>query len=340
MPKVSKSKKCVRSSVGEKANYSALNPPMQKLVLGTSSLRVSRLAYGCWRLADASNASKSKSEIRVAGKRAVIAAYEVGYTIFDHADIYGGGDAERIFGEVLRENPEMRDRISIVTKCGVRRSDDPPGSPYHYNLSGEYIIRSCEGSLKRLGIETIDVLLLHRADWLVDPEDVSGAFTKLKQSGKVRFFGVSNFRPSLVSALQTACPMPLVVNQVEISLCKLDAFEDGTLDQCLEKKITPMAWSPLGGGQLAEGAKRLLKSQKGYQIKKVVPLLDELAAQYGVTRSAVALAWLLKHPADIMPIVGSTNPQRIRDAARATKINLNREEWYRLLIAARGESLP
>jgi predicted oxidoreductase len=169
---------------------------------------------------------------------------------------------------------------------------------------------------------------------------VSGAFTKLKQSGKVRFFGVSNFRPSLVSALQTACPMPLVVNQVEISLCKLDAFEDGTLDQCLEKKITPMAWSPLGGGQLAEGAKRLLKSQKGYQIKKVVPLLDELAAQYGVTRSAVALAWLLKHPADIVPIVGSTNPQRIRDAARATKINLNREEWYRLLIAARGESLP
>ena len=313
---------------------------MGKLALGTSSLRVSRLAYGCWRLADSQNASESKSEIWAAGKRAVIAAYEAGYTLFDHADIYGNGEAEKIFGEALHENPEMRDRISIVTKCGVRRPDDPPGSPYHYNLSGEYIIRSCEGSLKRLGIETIDVLLLHRADWLVNPADVAGAFTKLKQSGKVRFFGVSNFRPSLVSALQTACPMPLVVNQVEISLCKLDAFEDGTLDQCLEKKITPMAWSPLGGGQLAEGAKRLLKSQEGYQIKKVVPLLDELAAQYGVTRSAVALAWLMKHPAGIVPIVGSTNPQRIRDAARAAKINLTREEWYRLLIAARGEQLP
>jgi len=310
------------------------------MALGTSSLRVGRLAYGCWRLADALNASEPKSEVRAAGKRAVIAAYEAGYTLFDHADIYGGGEAEKIFGEVLRENMGIRDRISIVTKCGVRRPDDPPGSPYHYNLSGEYIIRSCEGSLKRLGVETIDVLLLHRADWLVDPADVARAFTKLKQSGKVRFFGVSNFCPSLVGALQAACPMPLVANQVEISLCKLDAFEDGTLDQCLEKKITPMAWSPLGGGQLAEGAKRLLKSQEGYQTEKVLPLLDELAAQYGVTRPAVALAWLLKHPAGMMPIVGSTNPQRIRDAARASKINLSREEWYRLLIAARGEPLP
>jgi len=326
--------------VDEKASHNALNSPMQRLVLGTSSLCVSRLAYGCWRLANAKNASESKSEIRAAGKRAVIAAYEAGYTLFDHADIYGDGEAEKIFGEVLHENPEMRGRISIITKCGVRRLDDPSGSPYHYNLSGEYIIHSCEGSLKRLGIESIDVFLLHRADWLVDPADVAAASIKLKQSGKVRFFGVSNFRPSLVSALQAVCPMPLVANQVEISLCKLDAFEDGTLDQCLEEKITPMAWSPLGGGQLAEGAKRLLKSQKGYRTEEVLPLLDEFAMQHGVTRSAIALAWLLKHPAGIVPIVGSTNPQRIRDAARATGINLSREEWYRLLIAARGESLP
>jgi predicted oxidoreductase len=313
---------------------------MQTMTLGKSSLRMSRLAYGCWRLADTSNASKSKSEIWAAGKRAVIAAYDAGYTFFDHADIYGGGETEKIFGEWLRENPGMRDKISIVTKCGVRRPDDPPGSPYHYNLSGEYILRSCEGSLKRLGIETIDVLLLHRADWLVDPADVAGAFTKLKKSGKVRFFGVSNFRPSLVNVLQSTCPMPLVTNQIEISLCKLDAFEDGTLDQCLEKRIAPMAWSPLGGGQLAEGAKRLLKSQQGYQVKQVLPLLDTLAARHGVTRSAMALAWLMKHPAGIMPIVGSTNPQRIRAAARAAEINLSHEEWYQLLNAARGESLP
>jgi predicted oxidoreductase len=313
---------------------------MQTQILGTSSLKVSRLAYGCWRIADARNASETKSEIWTAGKRAVAAAYETGYTLFDNADIYGGGDAERIFGEALREIPGMRKRILIVTKAGVRRPDDPPGSPHHYNLSGEHIIRSCESSLKRMGVEVIDLFLLHRADWLIDPADVAEAFSKLQKSGKSRFFGVSNFRPSLVSALQAACPMPLVANQIEISLGKLDAFEDGTLDQCLKKKITPMAWSPLGAGQFADGAWRLMKSQEDYRTGGVLPLLDEFAKRRGVTRAAIALAWLLKHPAGIMPIVGSTNPQRIRDAARAAEITLSREEWYRLLNAARGVSLP
>ncbi len=313
---------------------------MQTVTLGSSSLRASRLAYGCWRLADAKGAGESKSEIWAAGKRAVIAAFEAGCTLFDNADIYGKSDAERIFGEALHEVPGMRERVSIVTKCGVRLPDDPPGSPSHYNLSGEHIIRSCEGSLQRLGVEVIDVLLLHRADYLMDPADVAAAFSKLKEAGKVRFFGVSNFRPSLVSALQSACPMPLVTNQIEISLGRLDAFEDGTLDQCLEKKMTPMAWSPLGAGQFVDGARWLMASQRGYRTEGVLPLLDEYAAQRGVKRSAVALAWLLKHPAGIMPIVGSTDPQRIRDAARAAEIQLSREEWYRLLLAARGEPLP
>ncbi len=313
---------------------------MQTQVLGASSLKASRLAYGCWRIADARNASETKSEIWAAGKRAVAAAYETGYTLFDNADIYGGGDAERIFGEALCEIQGMRERILIVTKSGVRRPDDPPGSPHHYNLSGEHIIRSCESSLKRMGVEVIDLFLLHRADWLIDPADVAEAFSKMQKSGKVRFFGVSNFRPSLVSALQAACPMPLVTNQIEISLGKLDAFEDGTLDQCLEKKITPMAWSPLGAGQFVDGARRLLPSQQGYRTEGVLPLLDEMAKRYEVTRSSIALAWLLKHPAGIMPIVGSANPQRIRDAARAAEITLSREEWYRLLNAARNESLP
>ncbi len=306
---------------------------MEIVTLGNSSLRVSRLAYGCWRLG-AAPASRADD------KRAVIAAFETGYTLFDHADIYALGEAEKIFGEVLRENPGMRGRVTIVTKAGVRRPDDPPGSPYHYNLSGEHLVRCCEGSLQRLGVETIDLFLLHRADWLTDPADVARAFGQLKQSGKVRFFGVSNCRPSLVRTLQAACPMPLVTQQVEISLGQLAAFEDGTLDQCLELKMTPMAWSPLGGGQFADGAKRLLKFQEGYRTEPVVPLLDEIARLRGVTRSAVALAWLLKHPSGIVPIVGSTQPQRIRDAARATEITLSREEWYRLLTAARGQALP
>jgi predicted oxidoreductase len=321
-------------------NAGFVSARMQTQTLGTSSLLASRLAYGCWRIADARNTSETKSDIWAAGKRAVTAAYEANYTLFDNADIYGGGDAEQVFGDALREISGMRERIAIVTKSGVRRPDDPPGSPHHYNLSGEHIIRSCESSLKRMGIESIDLFLLHRADWLIDPADVAAAFSNLKQSGKVRFFGVSNFRPSLFSALQTACPMPLVTNQIEISLGKLDAFEDGTLDQCLEKKITPMAWSPLGAGQFADGAWRLMKSQEDYRTGGVLPLLDEFAKQRGVTRAAIALAWLLKHPAAIMPIVGSTNPQRIRDAARAAEITLSREEWYRLLNAARGVPLP
>jgi predicted oxidoreductase len=169
---------------------------------------------------------------------------------------------------------------------------------------------------------------------------VALAFSKLNQSGKVRFFGVSNCRPSLVSALQAACPMRLMAHQVEISLGQRTAFEDGTLDQCLAAKLTPMAWSPLGGGQFADGARRLLKYQEGYRTEGVLPLLDEYAKAHGATRSAVALAWLLKHPSGILPIVGSTHPQHIRDAVRATEIALSREDWYRLLTAARGEPLP
>jgi predicted oxidoreductase len=306
---------------------------MQTVALGTSPLRVSRLAYGCWRLATA-------PDVRSADKAAVVAAYETGYTLFDHADIYGRGEVGKIFGEVLREIPGMCDRVCLVTKAGVRRAGDPPGSPYHYNLSGEHLIRSCEGSLQRLVVETIDLFLLHRADWLVDPADVAAAFSKLQQSGKVRFFGISNFRPSLAAALQAACPMPLVAHQVEISLGRLAAFEDGTLDQCLAAKMTPMAWSPLGGGQLADGAKRLLKNQEGYRTGNVLPLLDEYARSRGVTRAVVALAWLLKHPSGILPVVGSTHPERIRAAVRATEMDLSREEWYRLLAAARGEPLP
>src|ERR1700690_227006 len=199
---------------------------MQTITLGTSPLPVSRLAYGCWRLSGA-------PALRAASRQAVVTACETGYTLFDHADIYGGGEAEKIFGEVLRDMPGMRERILIVTKAGVRRADDPPGSPYHFNLSPDPLIRGCEGSLQRLGVETIDLFLLHRADSLMDPADVAAAFAKLKQSGKVRFFGVSNFRPTLVTALQAACPKPLMANQVEISLGRLDALDDGTLDQSL-----------------------------------------------------------------------------------------------------------
>ena len=186
----------------------------------------------------------------------------------------------------------------------------------------------------------IDLYLLHRPDYLADPEEVARAFSQLKTAGKVRFFGVSNFRPTLLTALQAACPMPLVVHQVEISLAKLDAFTDGTLDQCLIERITPMAWSPLAAGLIGGGANRLLPSQSTYRTELFLPTLDAIAGARGASRTVVALAWLLKHPARIQPIIGTINPDRIREATKATDLDLTREEWYRLLIAALGEPVP
>jgi predicted oxidoreductase len=271
----------------------------------------------------------------------MIAAYESGYTLFDNADIYCRGEAERILGETLKEVSGMRDRIVLTTKGGIRPGGDPqPDSPGRYDFSAPYIIHACEQSLKRLGVETIDLYLLHRPDYLADPEEVAQAFSQLKTAGKVRHFGVSNFRPTLVTALQATCPMPLVAHQVEISLAKLDAFTDGTLDQCLIERITPMAWSPLAGGLIGGGATRLLPSQKTYRPERFLPVLDAIAGAHGVSRTVVALAWLLKHPANILPIIGTTNPDRIREATKAVELDLTREEWYRLLIAARGEPVP
>ena len=235
----------------------------------------------------------------------------------------------------------MRDRVVIVTKCGVRPAGTPrPDAPQRYDFSAEHILASCEQSLQRLGLETIDLYLLHRPDYLAGPEEIAKAFSELKAAGKVRYFGVSNFRPTLVTALQVVCPMPLVAHQVEISLAKLDAFTDGTLDQCLIEKITPMAWSPLAGGLIGAGAQRLLPAQTVYRPEKFLPALDAVAQARGASRTTVALAWLLKHPSKIQPLVGSTNPERIREAAKAAELELTREEWYRLLLAARGEALP
>lgn len=307
---------------------------MQTIPLGTSPLTSSRLAYGCWRIAN-------DKDNPAAGRHAVIAAYEAGYTLFDNADVYGRGEAEKILGAVLKEIPEMRNRVSILTKCGVRHGGHPhPDSPNRWDFSAGHIISSCEGSLKRLGVETIDILMLHRPDFLADPHEIAGVFQQLHAAGKVRFFGVSNFRPTLVTALQAACPMPLILHQVEISLAKLDAFTDGTLDQCLIENITPMAWSPLAGGLIGGGAKRLLTAQQSYRPEKFLPDLEAVAKARGTSRTVIALSWLLKHPSKIIPIVGSVNSDRIREAAKAPEIELSREEWYRLLNAARGEPLP
>jgi predicted oxidoreductase len=275
------------------------------------------------------------------GRKAVIAAYEAGYTLFDHADIYGSSRSETVFGQVLKEVSGMRDRVILASKCGIRMCGDPvAGAPYRFDFSAEHIVRSCEGSLSRLGVEQIDIYQLHRPDYLMCPEEVADAFSALKQAGKVREFGVSNFRPSQVAVLQKACPMRLVVHQVEISLAHQSCLDDGTLDQCLAEGMTPLAWSPLAGGLLGDGAHRLLPLQEAYRTEAVALALAKIAQAHGVSRTAVALAWLLKHPSRIVPIIGSTDPARIRDAVSADTVELSREEWYSLLEAARGERLP
>ena len=194
--------------------------------------------------------------------------------------------------------------------------------------------------MKRLGVETIDLYHLHRPDYLCDPEEVATVFARLRQTGKVREFGVSNFRPSQVTALQKACPMPLIVNQVEINLSRLDCFHDGTLDQCLAEQIVPLAWSPLAGGRLSDILPIDINSPDHARRIGLRETLDEVARDHGVTRTLVALAWLLQHPAKIIPIIGSAKAEHIREAAQAEAVRLSRDEWYRLMEAARGERLP
>jgi predicted oxidoreductase len=314
---------------------------MKTIPLGVSALNCSRLAYGCWRVAGTWDPKEVTAESSAAGRRAIHAAFEAGYTLFDNADIYCRGEAEKILGEALREDPSMRERVVIATKCGIRPADAPnPGCPQRYDFSAAHIVASCEGSLQRMQLDVIDVIMLHRPDFLCDPAEVASAFSKLKNDGKVRFFGISNFRPTLVTALQVHCPMPLIVHQVEISLAKMDAFTDGTLDQCLIEQITPMAWSPLASGMIGAGATRRLSHQAAYPVDRFAATLESVGRKRGVAATTVALAWLLKHPAKIMPVVGSTRPERIGEAAKAADIDLTREEWYELLLAARGEPLP
>jgi len=309
--------------------------------IGQSTLTTPRLAYGCMRIAGTWEPKEIGQTHRARAKAAVLAAFEAGYTLFDHADIYCAGACEELFGQVLRDTPSLRQSdFLIATKCGICFADNPPGSPHRYDVSKQHIIWSCEQSLKRLGLETIDIYQLHRPDLLMNPAEVAEAFVQLKQSGKVRYFGVSNFLPSFVNCLQSALTEPLLVNQVEIHLGRLDCFTDGTLDQCLAEKITPLAWSPLGGGWLGTGGEVGAEHPRRKHFLSVQKAVDDMAAKYGVSRSVLSLAWLLKHPGQIIPIVGSSNPQRIKEAVQADAVELSRDDWYRLLVAARGEKLP
>ena len=314
---------------------------MQKQTIGKSAIQSSRLAYGNMRTLGTWNPKEVTDEKMQAAVAAHVAAYEAGFNHFDTADIYCANQCELALGNTLKQVSGMRDAVTVATKCGIRwKGDSAPDAPHRYDFSAGHIAWSCDNSLAHLQIEQIDLYYLHRPDVLMNPPEIAKAFEALHKAGKVAAFGVSNFTPTQVAMLQAHLPMPIVANQLEISLGKLDYFVDGTLDQAIERTITPLSWGPLSGGWLGAG-KTLDPSDPKTPTRQAV--LDELDAQakaHGVSRTVLALAWLMKHPSGIIPIVGSSNPKHIQEAAKADEIEMTREQWYRLYLAARGAALP
>ncbi|MEQ9518649.1 MAG: aldo/keto reductase [Parvibaculum sp.] len=293
--------------------------------LGKSGLQVFPLAYGMWRFAGTSPAEACAK---------IDAALEAGMTLFDTADIYGIGEgpgigaAESLFGEVLKLEPGLRDQMLIATKGGIEI-----GEPY--NSSDDYLTSVCEGSLKRMGIEQIDLYQIHRPDLLSHPEKVAATLTRLRAEGKIAHVGVSNHTSAQFDALQAYLDFPLVSHQPEMSCWTYAPLFDGVIDQAMKGQAAILAWSPLAGGLLGAHGE-----PKGAKQTGLVTVLDHMASVQGVAREAVALAWLLAHPANIIPIVGTQTPQRIRGALDAFKVKMSRQDWYNILQAAMGERLP
>ena len=258
-------------------------------------------------------------------QRMIEKSLELGFTTFDHADIYGDHTTEAEFGEVLKSHPELREQMEIVTKCGILRVCD--NKPQHYikayDSSKEHILQSAEDSLRQLGTDYIDVLLLHRPDFLMNPDEIGEAFELLYRSGKVRSFGVSNFTKSQIEMLSES--VPVGTHQLEISVKALQAFSDGTLDQCTKDGIVPMAWSPLGGGDLPAA---------------LVEELKKWADEFGTTPQVIALAWLRQHPAGILPVIGTTKEDHLVKSKEALSIKLDRQQWYSIYQASTGVRIP
>jgi predicted oxidoreductase len=291
--------------------------------LGFDGLSVSPLAWGMWRLAGEVADAQAKVE----------AAMEAGIDLFDTADIYGYtepggfGSAEGLLGRVLKAAPHLRRRMVLATKGGII-------PPVPYNSSAGYLIEACEASLRRLGVERVELYQIHRPDLLAHPAEIGHALDTLRHQGKIAEAGVSNFTPTQVAALQAHMPFRLATIQPEFSPLTIDPISDGVLDQALELNLTVLAWSPLGGGRLGDAA------PEDARAAAVAGALDLIAKPQGVSRTSVAYAWGMAHPSRPIPIVGSQDPARIRASAEALKVRLTRVDWYAVLTAARGARLP
>lgn len=294
----------------------------------TENLTFSNVVHGWWRAEKWGNTSEENLKL-------IEQCIELGITTFDHADIYSGGICEELFGKALALKPQLREKIEIVTKCGIKfiHPNMPKNDGHYYDTSYEHIMYTVNKSLKALQTEYVDLLLIHRPDVFMNPEDVKRAFGELKNSGKVKSFGVSNFTPSQFEMLQSYLDFPLVTNQLELSVSCYDNFENGAIENALKHRIKPMAWSPLGGGSLFKS-----KEEKHERLRKA---LEKIREEKGAkTISEIAYAWLCNHPSGIIPIAGSKEITRIEEAVNGSVISLTRKQWFEILDANRGFEVP
>jgi predicted oxidoreductase len=303
---------------------SELPLPPTSCRLGGSDIEVSPIAWGMWRLAEYGRTAADAAKL-------VHAALDAGITFLDTADIYGFdeqsgfGDAEVLLGKVLVAEPSLRDRMVLATKGGIL-------PPLPYDQSAAYLKKAIDDSLRRLQVGSVDLWQIHRPDILAHPQEVARVLDDAVASGKVKTLGVSNFTQAQIAALQHFLDNKLVATQPEISPLRIDCFENGELDQAMMLGLTPLAWSPLGGGRLA--------APETARDKAVAAALDIVAEAQGVSRTVAAYSWLMAHPAGIIPIIGSQNAARIAEGAAAATVRWTRTDWYAVLVAARGERLP
>lgn len=290
-------------------------------------MKLSPMIAGMMRLADWDMSVSSRVSF-------IEQCVDAGVTSFDHADIYGQYQCEKLFGEALVKQPSLREKIQLISKCGIRfvSENRPKHSIKSYDTSYKHIVSSAENSLKELNTDYLDSLLIHRPDPLMNANEIALAFADLMQAGKILSAGVSNFLHHQTALIQSACDFPLAINQIEISVLHTESFYDGTLDYCQQFGMTPIAWSPLARGLLFNG--------ESEQAARVSSKLKQVASALGATVDQVAFAWLLKHPAGIKPIIGSGNIERIKSAQGATQLRLADEQWFDILQASKGHKVP
>ncbi|MEM9935332.1 MAG: aldo/keto reductase [Bacteroidota bacterium] len=308
----------------------------------------SAIAYGCMGLGGSwDNSPISAEDIKLA-EGAIEACLEAEINFFDHADIYTFGKAEEVFGRILHGRPDLREKIYLQSKGAIRLDQNPP----YYDFSKEWLLTTLDNTLSRLQVDYLDVWLLHRPDPLMDLEEMADIFSTIKEAGKVKHFGISNMNRHQIAYLQQALDTPFIVNQIELSLSRLDwllegvmfdhpegeavNFTSGTLEYCREHHIQIQSWGSMANGIFS--GKPL--QQESHAVQETTKLVAELAEKYETTLEGIVLAFIMRHPAKIQPVIGTTNPKRINNCMAATSVTLSRQDWYRLLISSYGKNLP